>query len=167
MVLNTERLIRWRIKIETVGEEKPCSIRCQWLKVKHDLSLTWLLRVTIPLPCKPKPLSGVEGGVMPTEMPVHLRPTQMVGSSNMRLTFSFLRPPLLKQSRLSPRVKKGMRRCRKEISLNQKTIERGGQLSYSHNRYSLFRVSSYFTDFYEHISPIVREIDERVKPFRI
>src|SRR5216683_1193975 len=74
-------------------------------------------------------------------MPVHLRPTQVVGSSDLQYKLGFLWPPLLKQCWLSPIVKEGMGSYRKEICLNQKDVEPGGQLSYSHIC-SLFRFSS-------------------------
>jgi hypothetical protein len=107
-----------------MSEEKPCSISCDWLKDHLDFSFASLLRVMIPLPRKTEPLSRVERGVAPTQMPVHLRPTQVVGSSDLRHKFGFLWPPLLKQCWLSPIAKEGIRRYRKEICLNQKDVER-------------------------------------------
>src|SRR6266571_2405333 len=134
-------LILWSIIIGSMGEKKSCPTSRRWFKDELDFFRSNLLRVMIPPPRKVEQLCWLEGGIVSAEMPVHLRPTQVIGSSLPGLNFGFIWPPLLKQRWLSPIVEESRRNCRREICLKHKYFCARGQLSYGHMCY-LFRFVS-------------------------
>src|SRR5258708_2903114 len=86
-------------------KHKFCTLVWKRFKANRNLPDCRSLFIVIPFPGEAQLFPRLKTGVLPAQMPVHLRPCQVIVTTYTSINLRILRPPLAEQSGPCPIVK--------------------------------------------------------------